>query len=51
MDIFESLSSTLQELPVIGNIFQFIETVYEAAKELVGGIFDGSSEGGSSEDK
>ena len=49
--MFDSLSSTLQDLPVIGNIFQFIETVYAAAKELVGGIFDGSSEGGSSENK
>ena len=45
--MFESLSSSLEGLPVIGNIFEFITTVFDASKDLVKGIFSGSSEGSS----
>ena len=45
--MFESLSSSVEGLPVIGNIFEFISTVFDASKDLVKGIFSGSSEGSS----
>ena len=45
--MFESLSSSVEGLPVIGNIFEFITTVFDASKDLVKDIFSGSSEGSS----
>ena len=45
--MFESLSSFVDGLPVIGNIFNFITAVFDASKELVEGVFSGSSEGSS----
>lgn len=45
--MFDSLSSFVEGLPVIGNIFDFITSVFEASQELVKGIFSGSSEGSS----
>ena len=42
--MFESLSSFVDGLPVIGNIFNFITAVFDASKELVEGVFSGSSE-------
>ena len=45
--MFESLSSFVEGLPVIGNIFDFITAVFDASKDLVEGIFSGSSEGSS----
>lgn len=45
--MFESLSSFVEGLPVIGNIFDFITSVFEASQDLVKGIFSGSSEGSS----
>ena len=45
--MFESLSSFVDSLPVIGNIFNFITAVFDASKELVEGVFSGSSEGSS----
>ena len=45
--MFDSLSSFVDGLPVIGNIFDFITSVFEASQELVKGIFSGSSEGSS----
>ena len=45
--MFESLSSFVNDLPVIGNIFEFITDVFEASQDLVKGIFSGSSEGSS----
>lgn len=45
--MFESLSSSVESLPVIGNIFEFITAVFDASKELVKDIFSGSSEGSS----
>ena len=45
--MFESLSSFVDGLPVIGNIFEFITTVFDASKDLVKDIFSGSSEGSS----
>ena len=45
--MFESLSSFVDGLPVIGNIFDFITAVFDASKDLVEGVFSGSSEGSS----
>ena len=45
--MFESLSSFVDGLPVIGKIFNFITAVFDASKELVEGVFSGSSEGSS----
>ena len=45
--MFESLSSFVNDLPVIGNIFEFIKAVFDASKDLVEGVFSGSSEGSS----
>ena len=45
--MFESLISSVEGLPVIGNIFEFITTVFDASKDLVKDIFSGSSEGSS----
>lgn len=45
--MFESLSSFVEGLPVIGNIFDFITAVFDASKDLVEGVFSGSSEGSS----
>ena len=45
--MFDSLSSFVEGLPVIGNIFDFITAVFDASKELVEGVFSGSSEGSS----
>lgn len=45
--MFESLSSFVEGLPVIGNIFNFITAVFDASKDLVEGVFSGSSEGSS----
>lgn len=45
--MFESLSSFVEGLPVISNIFDFITAVFDASKELVEGVFSGSSEGSS----
>ena len=47
--MFDSLSSFVEGLPVIGNIFNFITAVFDASKELVEGVFSGSSEGSSSD--
>ena len=45
--MFDSLSSFVNDLPVIGNIFEFITTVFDASKDLVKDVFSGSSEGSS----
>lgn len=45
--MFESLSSFVEGLPVIGNIFNFITAVFDASKDLVEGVLSGSSEGSS----
>lgn len=45
--MFESLSSSVEGLPVISNIFDFIKAVFDASKELVEGVFSGSSDGSS----
>ena len=45
--MLDSLSSFVDGLPVIGNIFDFITAVFDASKELVEGVFSGSSEGSS----
>ena len=45
--MLDSLSSFVNDLPVIGNIFEFSTPVFDASKELVEGVFSGSSEGSS----
>lgn len=45
--MFESLNSSVEGLPVIGDIFEFIKAVFDASKDLVEGVFSGSSDGSS----
>lgn len=45
--MLDSLSSFVGDLPVISNIFEFITAVFDASKDLVEGVFSGSSEGSS----